>query len=276
MARKKDRSINQGATDPLSHAVTTRDQNTVAMVDEALALNRCVLAFQPIVQANNRDHVAFFEGLIRVVDPSGRFIPARDFMNDVEDIETGRKIDCASLDMGLKALIAEPSLRLSINMSARSIGYRKWVETLDDALSTHPEIAARLILEITEASAMSTPELVVSFMKEMHSKGISFALDNFGAGHTSFKYLRDFFFDILKISGTFTKNIGQNPDNQILAQALVSIATHFDMFTVAENVESEADARLLTALKVDCLQGYHLGRPSVMPPWHQKAETRSA
>ncbi len=276
MALNKDRTLKTGSTDPLSHAVSSRDENTVTMVDEALALNRCVLAFQPIVQASNRSHVAFYEGLIRVVDGTGRFIPARDFMNDVEDIETGRRIDCASLDMGIKALVAEPRLRLSINMSARSIGYRQWLATLEDGLAEHPDVAARLILEITETSAMTTPELVVSFMKDMHAKGLSFALDDFGAGQTSFRYLKDFFFDILKISGQFTKNIGKTPDNQVLAQALVSIANHFEMFTVAENVESEADARLLTSLNVDCLQGYHLGRPTVTPPWRTAAQKRSA
>ncbi len=276
MARKNDRSIGQGSMDPLSHAVTERDANVVDMVNEALMLNRCVLAYQPIVQAQRREHVAFYEGLIRIVDSNGRFIPARDFMGDVEDIETGRMIDCSSLRMGLNALAAQPNLRLSINMSARSIGYRKWLEVLELGLTLHPTIADRLILEITESSAMTTPELVVSFMKDMQEKGISFALDDFGAGQTSFRYLKDFFFDILKISGKFTKNIGRNPDNQVLAEALVSIANHFEMFTVAENVESEADARLLTALHVDCLQGFHLGRPSVRPPWHQRKSSQSA
>ncbi len=276
MAQQSNRTINSGSTDPLSHAVSSRDSNVVTMVDEALTMNRCVLAFQPIVQANNRTHTAFYEGLIRVVDTNGRFIPAKDFMNDVEDIETGRRIDCASLQMGINALAAEPRLRLSINMSARSIGYRQWLATLEDGLAEHPDVAARLILEITESSAMTTPELVVSFMKDMHAKGLSFALDDFGAGQTSFRYLKDFFFDILKISGQFTKNIGKNPDNQVLAQALIGIANHFEMFTVAENVESEADARLLTSLNVDCLQGYHLGRPSVTPPWRQSRPRQQA
>ncbi len=81
------------------------------------------------------------------------------------------------------------------------------------------------------------PDLVQVFMSEMQSQGISFALDDFGAGYTAFRYLRDLYFDILKVDGEFTKQIASNPDNQVIAQAMLSMAQHFDMLTVAENVE---------------------------------------
>ncbi|MGB0799976.1 MAG: EAL domain-containing protein [Planktomarina sp.] len=272
MASRPQHTLGHGPVDPLSFAVTQRDDKVMDMVNEALSLNRAMLAFQPIVQAGATKRVAFYEGLIRLIDNSGRHIPARDFMGVVEDTETGRMIDCCALELGIKALASEPTLRLSINMSARSIGYRKWMQTLDHGLDGRENIAERLILEITETSAMTMPELVISFMKDMQQRGISFALDDFGAGHTSFRYLRDFFFDILKIDGQFTKNLSQNPDNQVLAQALISIANHFEMFTVAENVESAADANLLIELGVDCLQGYHFGAPTVSPPWRRDEE----
>lgn len=272
MAYAAQNTLGHGPVDPLSFAVSQRDSKVMDMVNEALSLNRAVLAYQPIVQAGSLRRVAFYEGLIRVIDSTGRHIPAREFMGVVEDSETGRMIDCCSLGLGLKALAAEPNLRLSINMSARSIGYRQWMRTLEDGLKDRDDIGPRLILEITESSAMGMPELVNSFMMEMQQKGISFALDDFGAGHTSFRYLRDFFFDILKIDGQFTKNLKNNPDNQVLAQALVSIANHFEMFTVAENVETAADAEMLIDMGVDCLQGYHFGAPSVSPPWRKDKE----
>lgn len=267
-----DYTVGYGPIDPLSHAVTQRDENIIGMVREALSLNRAVLAFQPVVQSKDTGKVAFFEGLTRIIDDTGRHIPARDFINVVEDTELGRQIDCLALELGLRALATEPKLRLSINMSARSIGYKKWIRTLEDGLDGRESIAERLILEITEASAMTMPELVISFMKDMQMRGISFALDDFGSGQTSFRYLRDFFFDILKIDGQFTKNLISNPDNQVLIEALVSIANHFEMFTVAENVESQADAELLMAAGLDCLQGYHYGAPTVNPPWKKLTE----
>ena len=80
---------------------------------------------------------------------------------------------------------------------------------------------------------------------------------------------------LCQVDGQFTRNIGRSPDNQVLAQALVSIANHFEMFSVAESVESEADATFLTSIGFDCLQGYHLGAPTVKPPW-QNGEGRLA
>ena len=212
----------------------------------------------------------------RILDEQGRVIPARDFMGAVETHEIGRRIDCLSLELGLAALAQEHSIRLSINMSARSIGYPQWLATLERGLRADPTIAERLILEITEGSAMLMPDLVTVFMADMQARGICFALDDFGAGYTAFRYLKDFYFDIIKIDGQFIRGIAQDPDNQVLAAALVSIARHFDMFTVAESVETEEDARYLIDIGFDCLQGYFYGIPSTEAPWLSSRLARHA
>jgi EAL domain-containing protein (putative c-di-GMP-specific phosphodiesterase class I) len=159
-------------------------------------------------------------------------------------------------------------------MSARSIGYPRWMKALKRGLQRDPTVAERLILEITERSAMTVPELVVTFMSDLQRRGITFALDDFGAGYTSFRYLRDFYFDILKIDGQFTRGIHHDADNQVLVKALVAIARQFDMFTVAENVENQADAIWLAQAGVDCQQGYFHGAPTVSPHW--QAQPRRA
>ncbi|MHA6266033.1 EAL domain-containing protein [uncultured Aliiroseovarius sp.] len=256
---------------PLSVAIAQRDRDALNLVREALQKKRVRLAFQPIVQANCPDRMAFYEGLLRVMDPTGRVIPAKDFIDSVEDTEMGRMLDALALEKGLEALSCEPSLRLSINMSARSIGYPGWKKVLDRGLQDDPTVAERLILEITERTAISLPDLVQVFMADMQRKGISFALDDFGAGYTSFKYLKDFYFDILKIDGDFIRGIHDNADNQILAEAMISVARHFDMFTVAESVESYEDAAYLTSIGVDCMQGYYFGAPTLSPYWQKVA-----
>jgi EAL domain-containing protein (putative c-di-GMP-specific phosphodiesterase class I) len=159
-------------------------------------------------------------------------------------------------------------------MSARSIGYPRWMRTLKRGIGQDPAIAERLILEITESSAMLVPELVMSFMHDLRKKGISFALDDFGSGFTSFRYLCDFCFDILKIDGQFIRGIADNPDNQVLTGALISIAEQFDMVTVAESVEHPRDAAFLEQIGVDCLQGYYFGAPTIHPPWVEKTDMR--
>jgi FOG: EAL domain len=256
-----------GFDSPLSVADRMRQQETIEMVRRALNERRALLAYQPVVQARMTNRAAFYEAYIRILDDQGRVIPARDFMGAVETHEIGRRIDCLALELGLAALAQEHSIRLSVNMSARSIGYPQWLATLERGLRADPTIAERLILEITEGSAMLMPDLVTVFMADMQSRGICFALDDFGAGYTAFRYLKDFYFDIIKIDGQFIRGIAQDPDNQVLAQALVSIARHFDMFTVAESVETEEDARYLIDIGFDCLQGYFYGIPSTEAPW---------
>lgn len=251
-------------SDPVSIAFAERSADTVRMVAEALRADNLRLAYQPVVAAGRRT-TAFHEGLIRILDPAGRTIPARDFIGAVETSETGRLIDCASLRLGLAALRADPKLRLSVNMSARSIGFPKWTRILDDALSGDPAIGKRLILEITESSAILIPEIVMAFMEDLQLRGIAFALDDFGAGFTSFRYLRDFHFDILKIDGQFIRGVATSPDNQVLTRTLVDIGAHFGMLTVAESVETAEDADWLTHAGVDCLQGYHFGPPALRP-----------
>jgi EAL domain-containing protein (putative c-di-GMP-specific phosphodiesterase class I) len=132
-----------------------------------------------------------------------------------------------------------------------------------------PTIAERLILEITESSAMLVPELVVRFMQDLQSRGIAFALDDFGAGYTAFRYFRDFAFDILKVDGMFTRGIENDPDNQALVRALVSVGKHFHMLTVAEMVETAAEAECLRTIGLDCLQGYAFGMPTMKPTFMQ-------
>lgn len=263
-----------GADNPLDMAVQARDRETMKMVADALRHREVLLAFQPVVASGAAGRVAFYEGLMRVLDASGRVIPARDFIGAVEETETGRILDCVALEMGLRTLARVPGLRLSINMSARSIGYPRWMKALKRGLQRDPTVAERLILEITERSAMTVPELVVTFMSDLQRRGITFALDDFGAGYTSFRYLRDFYFDILKIDGQFTRGIHHDADNQVLVKALVAIARQFDMFTVAENVENQADAIWLMQAGVDCQQGYFHGAPTVSPHW--QAQPRRA
>ncbi len=250
----------------LAAAVARRDADIVQMASDAIQDWRVALAYQPIVNARNGD-VGFYEGLARVLEPNGRIIPAGDFITAIEETQVGRQLDCRALQLGLEALHQVPGLRLAVNMSARSIGHPEWTRLLDDATRQDDTVAERLILEITESSAMTVPELVAQFMTTWRAKGVSFALDDFGAGQTAFRYFKQFQFDILKIDGQFSRNIAHDPDNQVITKALLSIAGHFDMISVAEHVETEADAAMLQSLGAGYLQGYHLGAPVLNPVW---------
>ena len=253
------------SADPLTAAIFQRDAGVMDMVRKALMTNNVTLHFQPVVQSLETHSPAFFEGLIRVLDDTGRVIPAREFISTIETKVEGRQIDCLALSLALKALKQMPGLRLSVNMSALSIGHEGWMETLERGLHNNETAAERLIVEITESQAFGDPDTVADFMSDVSAYGCAFALDDFGAGNTSFRYFKEFLFDIVKIDGAFIRGIHADTDNQVLTEALVMIAKQFDMFTVAEYVESRHDADYLIDTGIDCLQGYLFGAPAASP-----------
>lgn len=260
------------ADSPLGWAVAENDRQVLAVVAEAVKERRLRLAYQPVVVAANPGRNGFHEGLMRVLDRTGRVIPARDFIGVVEEQELGREIDCAALAMGLDALRRHGDIRLSVNMSARSIGWPRWMRILQNGLQAAPETGQRLILEITETSAMTVPEVVAGFMTELRRRGISFAIDGFGAGQTALRHFREFSFDVMKVDAQFTRGIERDADNQVLMAAFLSIARQFDMICVAQGVETAAEAEWLAALGVDCLQGFYFAAPSVLPSWEAVAK----
>ncbi|WP_170789710.1 EAL domain-containing protein [Ruegeria lacuscaerulensis] len=276
MADKHLADLPEGSDSPLDAAVTSRDASTVQMASDAVKHRQCKLAFQPVMQANAPHGVAFYEGFIRVLDETGRVIPARDFMPQLENTPIGRELDCIALEMGLRTLARHPDIRLSINMSARSIGFARWSRMLERFLKKDTSIGDRLILEISESSAMTLPDLVMDFMDRMQPRGIAFALDDFGASNFSFRHFREFLFDAAKIDGQFVRGIAANRDNQALVRALIAVAREFEILVTAESVERKEDAEFLVANGVDCLQGFLFGAPSVSAPWTAKNIEQSA
>lgn len=250
---------------PLAAAISAQDRETIAQVASALRDRRMRLAFQPAVYAADPSIIGFFEGFIRLLNLRDQVIPARDFMGAVETTELGREIDCAALRMGLMALQRNPQIRVSINLSARSVGYQPWVTILRKALRDHPRLGHNLILEINEASALQVPDVLGPFMADMRDHGIVFALDDFGAGMTSLRLLRELRFEIAKIDGELVKQVDTFPEAQVLARAAIGLAQEMGMYVTAEAVETEGEANWLRAAGVGCLQGYLFAAPTVTP-----------
>ena len=136
---------------------------------------------------------------------------------------------------------------------------------LQRGCANSPHIADRLIVELTEATPIKDPEIVAYFMAKGHKLGCSFAIDDFGAGYTGFSHFRKYKFDIVKIDGQFISDLPNSRDNQVLVEALISIAKQFDMFTVAEFVETAEESALVQKLGIDAMQGYYYGRSAEMP-----------
>lgn len=270
MSYMKERKLSKFDRDPalaspLAAAVSAQDRETLSMVASALKDRRMRLAFQPVVYAADPSVIGFFEGFIRLLNLRDQVIPARDFMAAVEQRQLGREIDCAALQLGIMAMQRNPHVRVSINMSARSVGYRPWVDILRRSLQETPRLGANLILEINEESALQVPDVLKLFMAEMREAGIVFALDDFGAGTTSIRLLQELGFEIAKIDGSLVKHVDKTPQSQTAARAAIALAQELGMYVVAEAVETEGEARWLREEGVGCLQGYLFGPPTVTP-----------
>ena len=113
-------------------------------------------------------------------------------------------------------------------------------------------------------------------MTDLAGRGITFALDDFGAGATSFRHLKDLCFDIVKIDGAFVRGCDRDADAQCILGAMTAVGERLDMLTVAESVETAAEAAFLSALGVHCLQGYHYGAPTTEPDWLRPARRGAA
>jgi EAL domain-containing protein (putative c-di-GMP-specific phosphodiesterase class I) len=256
-----------GEDSPLGAAVASRDKRTLDMVREAVAHKQVLLAFQPVVAATPPNAPVFHEALIRVLDETGRVIPAKDFMPAVKENELGRMLDCRALEKSLATLRTNPKLRLSVNMSARSIGYGPWMATLKQGLARRDDIAGRLILELSEPSVLQVPELVQGFMDELQPRGIAFALDDFGRRHGALRSFKDFLFDMVKLDGSLVRGVQSDIESQSIAAGTAAIAQNLGMVTVAGRVQHPDEASTLASLGIDCFQGFLFGPPTISPPW---------
>ena len=257
--------IDPDLASPLDAAISAQDRETLAMVAAALQEKRMRLAFQPVVYSADPAVIGFFEGFIRLLNLRGQVIPARDFMAAVELRELGREIDCAALRLGLMAIQRNPLIRVSVNMSARSVGYKPWINILRKALRETPGLGRNLILEINEVSALQVPDVLKPFMAEMREHDIVFALDDFGAQTTSIRLLQDLKFEIAKIDGGLVREVDRNQDQQAMTRAAIALAQELGMYIVAEAVETEGEANWLRDAGAGCLQGYLFGAPTVTP-----------
>jgi EAL domain-containing protein (putative c-di-GMP-specific phosphodiesterase class I) len=134
-------------------------------------------------------------------------------------------------------------------------------------LRDRPEVARQLVVEITETAALHDIQESARFVGTLRELGCRVALDDFGAGFTSFRYMQALDVDIVKIDGSFVRNLAESRDNQVFLRHLVGLADAFGLITVAECVESARDAAILRAEGVRFLQGYYFGRPTLEQPW---------
>jgi EAL domain-containing protein (putative c-di-GMP-specific phosphodiesterase class I) len=246
--------------------------------DEILsALNerRIFILFEPIVDIASR-RPAFYECLMRIKRPDGSLLAVNEFIPWAERLGLVRLLDQRVLDLVAAEMIASPALKASVNVSAASTGDPDWWAGLAATLRARPGVAERLTVEITETAAIQDIDETCGFVAGVKDLGCRIAIDDFGAGHTSFRNLRKLGVDLLKIDGAFVRNLMQSEDDRAFVHTLIDLGRRLGLKTVAEWVQDEASAAMLAEWGCDYLQGALVGLASAERPWEAAGVAQDA
>lgn len=240
----------------------------IRVTDEIVtALNdrRLVIAFEPVVKADTRE-AAFYECLVRMRHDEGLML-APDIVPVAERLGLIRLVDHRVLELVLDELAVSPQVELSLNISPDTTTDPDWWSSIESCLRANPQLAQRLIVEITETVAIRDVEDVRGFVTRLKNHGCRIAIDDFGAGYTSFRNLRKLGVDIVKIDGAFVQNVVRSSDDRAFVQTLIDLARRLELKTVAEWVQDAEAANLLREWGCDYIQGRFIGLATDERPW---------
>ena len=223
------------------------------------------LAYQPIVDAASGMAVCY-EALVRMFGDDGKPVSAALFVPMIEQMGLAFELDRRVLDMAVQAMEDEPSLSLAINVSGLTASQADWPEHMKKVLDSRLDVAKRLVVEVTETAAIVNIMETRRFSDTLRALGGRVSLDDFGAGATSIRYLRELGLSIMKIDKDLLKDILENKEQQHLVSVLIELARGLGIQTVAEGVETEDVAVWLRNARVDYMQGYYFGKPSLDLP----------
>jgi diguanylate cyclase (GGDEF)-like protein len=246
----------------------------IRVTDEIVtALNerRIAMAFEPVVEARSRD-TAFYECLIRMEQDDGRVLLAPDIVPVAERLGLIRLVDHRVLELVVAELTESPDVQLSLNISPETTMDPDWWASIEMLMRAHPDVARRLIVEITETVAIQDIDGLRGFVTRLKNFGSRIAIDDFGAGYTSFRNLRKLGVDIVKIDGAFVQNIARSADDRAFVQTLIDLARRLEIKTVAEWVQDDESATMLRDWGCDYIQGRLIGLASSDRPWGARAE----
>ena len=198
----------------------------IRVTDEIVtALNerRIAMAFEPVVEARSRN-AAFYECLVRMEQHDGQVLLAPDIVPVAEKLGLIRLVDHRVLELVVAELAASPNVQLSLNISPDTTMDPDWWASIESLMRAHPGVAERLIVEITETVAIQDIDDVRGFVTRLKNFGSRIAIDDFGAGYTSFRNLRKLGVDIVKIDGAFVQNIARSADDRAFVQTLIDLA----------------------------------------------------
>ena len=238
-------------------------------IEAALENNRLILHFQPILDLKTHK-ISHVEALVRMISLDDELIMPNRFIPIAEQSGLINQIDLTVLKLAFETLRLlkkqNNPLKLSVNLSGKALNNAPLISYLKSELSEHDIDADKLIIEVTETTAVANFNTAVELMNDIKASGAKFALDDFGVGYASFFYLRQLPVDYVKIDGSFIKTLEKHREDQVLVKAISEIAHLSGLKTIAEFVENQAILDLLETYNIDYAQGYHIAKPSAELP----------
>ncbi|MDR6951957.1 diguanylate cyclase (GGDEF)-like protein [Ancylobacter sp. 3268] len=228
----------------------------------ALDEERVGLAFQPVAAAATR-RIAFHEALVRVRGRNGYVLDGAAVIPTAERFGLTGLIDRRTLQLAFATLAADPQLTLSVNVSPTNLDDGSWLRLMESHAGDG--LCRRLIVEITESARLVDIGHVRRRIDWLHELGCRVAIDDFGVGYTSFRSLRELNVDILKIDGSFVSGLVRSEPDSHFVRALIELAAHLGVTTVAEWVLDEPTASRLVEWGCTYLQGELIGLAAPQP-----------
>jgi diguanylate cyclase (GGDEF)-like protein len=255
--------------DEQNHSIIRRhdDMQLVAQIQQTLDSDGFTLMAQPIANLSVNGDVPRYEILLRMKDDDGSAVPSSAFFSAAERYQLMPQVDRWVISRTIASLKERPEIVrdtgaiFSVNLSGQSLSDDDILEFIEQEVAAAGLSTTSLCFEVTESAAVSNLEKAQEFIGALHERGCSIALDDFGAGLSSFAYLKNFAVDILKIDGGFIRDITDNRISESMVAAITQVAKVMELETVAEYVENEKTRKLVADLGVHYAQGHAIGRP---------------
>lgn len=243
------------------------DMQLVAQIQQALDGDEFELFAQPITSLKKDNARPRYEILLRMHDTDGSEIPRSALFSAAERYKLMPQIDRWVMSTTIARLAEHSELVdgqdavFAINLSGQSLSDDDILEFIEEELAESGVPAKSLCFEVTESAAVSNLKKAQKFINDLRDRGCKISLDDFGAGLSSFAYLKNFSVDTLKIDGSFIRDITDNRISESMVAAITQVAKVMELETVAEYVESEETRKLIAELGVDYAQGHSIGKP---------------
>ncbi|WP_170289498.1 EAL domain-containing protein [Brucella pituitosa] len=249
------------------------DMRTAIAAYSSLSDGKIIFAEQNIVSVNQSHAPLYKECLVRIEDADGNVIMPGAFLPAVERLGLMRPIDRQVVRSVMDELRRRPDVILGCNVSGMSVSNDLWWHSILRDLRHDPQLARRLVIEITETLLPPNLDSALELVTALRATGCRVAVDDFGAGYSTIAFARSASPDIVKVDGSFMRELNTGLSRPDLLEHLVMLASHFAPHVVVEGVETEADFLVAKRSGANWCQGYLFTPPALLGVRNKQVNT---